>query len=208
MTKGGLALGLIGGVIGAMVAIPFSFIPMGPLAWWARLVIVVVIGAIPGSLIGVMIGVPLAAKGPPTDWCRCRWPGHPQPVPPIYGPEVAARAIASLARSRRRQRIVGAWNWLVVHGNKVIPGVLDHYAGRSSWSGQQMAQDRTGQREGSLDRPLDDEPSTDRGAHGRFGNRARGALDPRFLRSLGQAGRDLAASVRDRAREWLSAVAD
>jgi hypothetical protein len=105
------------------------------------------------------------------------------------------------------KRIVGTWNWLVVQGNKVIPGVLDHYAARSSWTGQQIAQDRTGQREGNLDKPLDDEPTT-AAPTAASATGPGGALDPPFLRSIGQAGRDLAASVRDRAREWLSAVAD
>jgi NAD(P)-dependent dehydrogenase (short-subunit alcohol dehydrogenase family) len=159
-----------------------------------------------GSHIRVsMVHLP-AVNTPQFSWCRSRLPGHPQPVPPIYEPEVAARAIVAAAGSGRRERIVGTWNWLVVQGNKVMPGVLDHYAARSAWSAQENARQRTGEREGNLDKPLDDEPGTDHGAHGGFADRAGGVLDPHFLRSLGQAGRDLAASIRDRARERLSTL--
>jgi NAD(P)-dependent dehydrogenase (short-subunit alcohol dehydrogenase family) len=153
-----------------------------------------------------MVHLP-AVNTPQFDWCRSRLPGHPQPVPPIYQPEVAAKAIVSAARTGRRQRIVGTWNWLVVQGNKVVPGVFDHYAARSSWSAQQNADDRTGEREGNLDKPMDDEPGRDHGAHGSFGPRAHGVLDRQFLQSLGQVGRDVAASVRARARELSSQLA-
>ena len=147
-----------------------------------------------------MVHLP-AMNTPQFEWCRSRLPGHPQPVPPIYQPEVAAKAIVSAARSGRREHIVGSWSWLVVQANKVAPGVLDHYAARSAWSAQEDLEDRTGGREGNLEKPLDDRAGGDHGARGPLGDRAHGVLDPPFLRSLGQIGRDVAASVRDRARE-------
>ena len=57
-------LGVIGAVIGVIIAFPFSFIPVASAPWWLRFVVLVIIGAMAGALIGVMIGVPLAAKGP------------------------------------------------------------------------------------------------------------------------------------------------
>ena len=45
-------------VVGAIIAISFSFVPEAGAAWWLRLVVVVIIGATAGSLIGVMTGVP------------------------------------------------------------------------------------------------------------------------------------------------------
>ena len=147
-----------------------------------------------------MVHLP-AVNTPQFDWCRSRLPGRPQPVPPIYQPELAARAIVSVARSGRRERIVGTWNWLVVQGNKIMPGVFDHYAARSAWSAQQDEQERTGSRAGNLVTAIDQEPGCDHGARGSFGDRAHGVLDPQFLRSLGGVGRDIAASLRDRARE-------
>jgi len=142
-----------------------------------------------------------ALNTPQFDWCRSRMRHHPEPVPPIYQPEVAAKAIVSVATTGRRQRIVGVWNWLVIQGNKVMPGVLDHYAARTGWSSQVMPGSPTGERDGNLDKPLDDEPGSDHGARGRFSDRAHGVLDRQFLRSLGQTGRDMAASIRDRGRE-------
>jgi hypothetical protein len=82
--------------------------------------------------------------------------------------------------------------------------VFDHYAARTGWSSQQMAGEPVGARDGNLDNALDDEPGTDRGDAGRFGERAVGVLDRDFLRSLGQVGRDVAASIRDRVRELAS----
>jgi NAD(P)-dependent dehydrogenase (short-subunit alcohol dehydrogenase family) len=152
-----------------------------------------------------MVHLP-AVNTPQFDWCRSHLPGHPQPVPPIYQPETAAKAIVSVARTGRRQRIVGAWTWLVVQGNKVMPGVLDHYAARTAWSSQHGADDPTGERDGNLEKPSDDAPGTDRGARGRFGDRANGVLDRHFRRSLGQVGRDMVVAVRDRARELGSLV--
>lgn len=145
-----------------------------------------------------------AVNTPQFEWCRSRLPGHPQPVPPIYPPELAARAIVVAARQAPRQRIVGSWNWLVVQGNKVFPGVFDHYAARTAWSSQQMPDEPVGERDGNLDKARDDDPGTDRGPAGRFGDRAGGVLDRNFLRSLGQVGLDVATSIRDRLRELAS----
>lgn len=153
-----------------------------------------------------MVHLP-AVNTPQFDWCRSRLPGRPQPVPPIYHPEVAAKAIVSAARTGRRQRIVGTWNWLVVQGNKVVPGVLDHYAARSAWSAQQGPDGGAGERDGNLEKPMDDEPGGDHGARGSFGDRAHGVLDGRFLRSGGQIGRNVVSAVRDRARELSSQLA-
>jgi NAD(P)-dependent dehydrogenase (short-subunit alcohol dehydrogenase family) len=150
-----------------------------------------------------MVHLP-AVNTPQFGWCRSRLPAQPQPVPPIYQPEAAAKAIVSVARTGRRQRIVGAWTRLVVQGEKVMPGVLDHYAARAAWTAQQDLAHPTAERDGNLEKPLDDEPGADHGARGRFGDRARGVLDRHFLRSLGQVGRDLTASVRDRAQELSS----
>jgi hypothetical protein len=45
-------------VVGAIIAIPFSVVPVAGAAWWLRLVVVVVTGAMAGALIGVMTGAP------------------------------------------------------------------------------------------------------------------------------------------------------
>src|SRR5579883_3031867 len=48
-----------------------------------------------------MVHMP-ALNTPQFDWARNKLPQRPQPVPPIFQPEVAARAIRFAARERRR----------------------------------------------------------------------------------------------------------
>jgi short-subunit dehydrogenase len=144
-----------------------------------------------------------AVNTPQFRWCRSRMPDEPQPVPPIYEPEVAARAIVAAARDGRRQRIVGAWNWVIIHGNRLLPGVFDHYAARTGWSSQQVPGEHVGSREGNLLAAEDDAPGTDRGAHGPFDGRANGVLAKEFVRSLPDVARDVAASIGARSREVL-----
>jgi short-subunit dehydrogenase len=142
-----------------------------------------------------------AMNTPQFGWCRNKLPHHPQPVAPIYTPEKAAAAIFRSAADGRRQRIVGSWNRMLVIANKVAPGVLDHFAAATSWDGQQLA-DEPGTGFDNLDSPVDGAPGTDRGAHGRFGRRDGGVLDPSFLSTLpgvaGDVGRAVVARFRER----------
>ena len=74
------------------------------------------------------------------DWVKSRLPNEPQPVPPIYEPEVAAQVVvaAGLARSPRREYWVGAPTVAAIVGQKFIPGVLDRYLGRTGYESQQI----------------------------------------------------------------------
>src|SRR5947208_8451299 len=49
-----------------------------------------------------------ALNTPQFSWVKSRLPRRPQPVPPIFEPEVAARAIVYAATHRRRELWVGA----------------------------------------------------------------------------------------------------
>lgn len=65
---------------------------------------------------------------PQFSWARSRPPGHPQPVPPIYQPEVAARAVLLAAdHSRRKQHCVGASTVATLWANRIAPALLDRY---------------------------------------------------------------------------------
>jgi len=145
-----------------------------------------------------------AVNTPQFVWSRSKVPDQPQPVPPIYEPEVAARAIVAAARNGRRQRIVGVWSRLVIYGNRVGPGVFDHYAARTGWSSQQVAGEHVGARDGNLEKPCDESFGSDHGARGPFDDRAKGMLAPAFLRSIGQVARDVIASMRARASEVVN----
>jgi NAD(P)-dependent dehydrogenase (short-subunit alcohol dehydrogenase family) len=110
-----------------------------------------------------------AVNTPQFDQCRTRLPKQPQPVPPIYQPEVAADAIAWTARSGEREVYVGAPTWKVIWGERVAPGFGDHYLAKNGYSGQQADEPVNGDRPDNLFEPV----PGDHGAHGRFENGTR-----------------------------------
>jgi short-subunit dehydrogenase len=75
-----------------------------------------------------MVQLP-AVNTPQFDWCRTHLPRHPQPVPPIFDPEVAARAIVWAARHQRRELYLGLSTLIAIEANKIIPGLLGRYLG-------------------------------------------------------------------------------
>ena len=116
-----------------------------------------------------MVQLP-AVNTPQFSWCRTRLPRHPEPVPPIYQPEVAARAIVYAAYHRRREWYVGTSALMAIWGSKLIPGVLDRYlAGNRAWEGQETDEPVPPGRPDNLFEPL----PGDYGAHGIFDDSAR-----------------------------------
>ncbi len=84
-----------------------------------------------------MVDMP-AVNTPQFDWVLHRgMEHHPMPVPPIYQPEVAARAVAHVAEHPRRVMWVGLPTALTVLGNRVAPALLDHFLARTNVKGQQ-----------------------------------------------------------------------
>jgi NAD(P)-dependent dehydrogenase (short-subunit alcohol dehydrogenase family) len=114
-----------------------------------------------------MVQMP-ALNTPQFTWVLSRLPGSPQPVPPIYQPEVAARAIAWAATHRRRQLWVGATTVATILANDVAPGLLDRYLGRTGYKSQQTRQPADPGRPDNLWAPV----AGDHGAHGPFDERA------------------------------------
>jgi NAD(P)-dependent dehydrogenase (short-subunit alcohol dehydrogenase family) len=110
-----------------------------------------------------------AMNTPQFGWVRSRLPNAAQPVPPIYQPEVAARAIYWAAHHRRREVLVGWPTVKAILGNKVIPGLLDRYLGRTGFDAQQTDRPRDPGRADNLWSPV----AGDHGAHGTFDERAR-----------------------------------
>ena len=120
-----------------------------------------------------------AVNTPQFDVVRTRLPRHPQPVPPIFQPEVIARAALHLAEHPRREMWVGWSASKAIVAQKFIGGLLDRYLARKGWDGQMD------------DRPVD--PLTrpdnlaaplpgDRGAHGDFDDRSRPASSELWMR--------------------------
>ncbi len=107
-----------------------------------------------------------AVNTPQFDWVRNRLPDRGQPVPPIFQPEVAARAIVFVAQHPRRELLVGRSTYMAVWGQKLIPGLLDRYLASSAYGGQQTDRPARAGRPDNLMEPLDQ--GVDHGAHGRF----------------------------------------
>jgi len=84
-----------------------------------------------GSKVRVcMVQMP-ALNTPQFDWTKNRLPNKPQPVPPIFQPEVGAEAVFHAAHHDVGRELLVAWPTVkAVVGNKVIPGTLDKYLAR------------------------------------------------------------------------------
>src|SRR5947209_7519000 len=116
-----------------------------------------------------MVQMP-ALNTPQFDWVLSRLPKNPQPVPPIYQPEVAARAILWAAEHRRSEVWVGGSTVLTILGNFAIPRLLDRYLARSGFKSQQTDEPADPNRPANLWRPVE----ADHGAHGDFDATAKG----------------------------------
>lgn len=103
------------------------------------------------------------------DWVKSRLPNKPQPVPPIYQPEVAADAIVFAATHNRREVYVGFPTVEAIVGNKIAPRLLDNYLGRNCYQSQQTDEPDDPDRANNLFEPV----PGDFGAHGAFDHRAR-----------------------------------
>ncbi|WP_018830231.1 SDR family oxidoreductase [Salinispora tropica] len=119
-----------------------------------------------------MVHLP-AMNTPQFSWLLSRLPRHAQPVPPIYEPEVAARSIvAAAARPGRRAYWVGTPTALTILGNRLVPGLLDRYLGRTGYDSQQTDQPVGPDQPANLWQPADGAGGHDFGAHGAFTDRS------------------------------------
>lgn len=110
-----------------------------------------------------------AVNTPQFGWVRTRLPRHPQPVPPIYQPEVAAEAIAWAAEHDRREINVGLPTTATRIADKFVPGLLDRYLAKTGYESQQTPQPVAPDRPDNLFAPR----PGDFGARGEFEERAR-----------------------------------
>jgi NAD(P)-dependent dehydrogenase (short-subunit alcohol dehydrogenase family) len=113
-----------------------------------------------------------AVNTPQFSWVRSRLPRHPQPVPPIYQPEVAARGIVYAAdHPRRKQYFVGATTAATILANRVAPALLDRYLARTGYDSQQTGEPEP-RRPDNLWEPVDGPRGDDHGAHGEFDDKS------------------------------------
>lgn len=102
-------------------------------------------------------------------WMRNRLPRKPQPVPPIYQPEIGAKAVVYAAYHDRREMYLGTSTIAAIVGNKIAPGLLDLYLSRTGYESQQTDAPADPANPGNLYVPV----FGDHGAHGPFGARSR-----------------------------------
>jgi NAD(P)-dependent dehydrogenase (short-subunit alcohol dehydrogenase family) len=119
-----------------------------------------------------MVQLP-AVNTPQFDWVRSRLGKPAQPVPPIYQPEVAARAVVYAAdHPRRREYWVGGSTAGTLLANAVAPGVLDRYLAKTGFSSQQVDRPQP-EHEDNLFEPVDGAGGHDHTAHGSFDDRSK-----------------------------------
>src|SRR5438094_2008837 len=114
-----------------------------------------------------MVQLP-AINTPQFNWCRTKLPNHPQPVPPIFQPEVAGEAVYWAAHHRRREVVVGFSAFKAILGNKLAPRLADWYLARTGFRSQQIEAIPPETRTGNLFDPM-----TNAATHGSFDTRAR-----------------------------------
>jgi len=116
-----------------------------------------------------MVHLP-AVNTPQFDWALNKMEKRPQPVPPIFQPEVPARAIVFAAFNHRREVWVGMPTVKTILANRVAPGLLDRLLARVGYTGQLSGEPVPGDAPANLFEPV---PGP-YGAHGRFDARAGG----------------------------------
>ncbi len=119
-----------------------------------------------------MVQMP-AANTPQFSWVLSRLPKHAQPVPPIYQPELCARAVLFAAdHPHRREYWVGGSTMGTLAANAVAPGLLDRYLARTGFGSQQTNQPKDLDQPDNLWQPADGPRGRDYGAHGVFDGRS------------------------------------
>jgi NAD(P)-dependent dehydrogenase (short-subunit alcohol dehydrogenase family) len=125
------------------------------------------------SGVNVTVAQMPAVNTPQFSWVRSRLPRHPQPVPPIYQPEVAARGVLFAAdHPKRRQYWIGASTAATIFANKFVPALLDRYLARTGFDSQQTGEQVSGDRPDNLYQAVDGQGGRDHGAHGVFDSRS------------------------------------
>src|SRR5207302_5316621 len=111
-----------------------------------------------------MVQLP-AVNTPQFDVMRNRLPRRPQPVPPIFAPEMAAQAILYAAEHPAREMVVAGSALKAILGQKLAPGLADRYLGSTGYEAQQRAEPEEAGRPDNLFESI----AGDRGADRPFG---------------------------------------
>src|SRR5438093_1066667 len=142
-----------------------------------------------------MVQLP-ALNTPHFDVALARLPREPQPVPPIYQPEIAAKAVVWASEHPRRELWVGGSTAATLIANSVVPGLLDRYLGRTGYSAQQSDEPIRPGRPSNLWDPV----PGDRGAHGHFDARSHARSIQFWLTSHAALAAEMARSALERTK--------
>jgi hypothetical protein len=117
---------------------------------------------------------------PQFGWNLSKMSKHPMPVPPIFQPELPAKAIAFLAEHPRRNMWVGLSTAYTILGERLAPKLVDLYLAKTGVKSQQTPQElpRWGP---NVFEPQDE--GEDRGAGGPFESQAH-VRDPMLWMSM------------------------
>ena len=124
-----------------------------------------------------MVQLP-AVNTPQFDVMRNRMPRRPQPVPPIFSPEMIADAILYAAEHPGREMVVAGSALQAIFGQKVAPGLIDLYLARTGYESQQREE---AEQPGRPDNLFEALPG-DRGADGPFSGQSRRSSIQLWLR--------------------------
>lgn len=136
-----------------------------------------------------MVQMP-ALNTPQFEWVKSRLPNQPQPVPPIFQPEVGADAVFFAAHHDVGRELLVGWPTLkAVHGNKFVPGYIDAKLAREGYNSQQTREPVSPDRPDNLWNPVAGSWT----AHGRFDDRSHEAsieflIRKRYLRLRAMLG--------------------
>jgi NAD(P)-dependent dehydrogenase (short-subunit alcohol dehydrogenase family) len=144
-----------------------------------------------GSRVQVTVVHMPALNTPQFSWCKSRMPRKPQPVPPIFQPEVGAEAVYWAAHNQRREVFVGWPTQQAIWGQRFIPGLLDRYLAKTAWEGQLFDGGRAAGQPVDLWQPVPGH----QGAHGEFDDRAKNARNELWLTTRLPWGTIAAASL-------------
>jgi len=101
-------------------------------------------------------------------WTKNKMPRKARPTGTIFQPEVAAEAILFIAEHNRRELMVGHTTVEATLGEKVIPGLLDHYLAKAAWEGSMLPEAADPDQSDNFWEPL----RGDHGSHGPFDHEA------------------------------------
>lgn len=109
-----------------------------------------------------------AFNTPQFEWARSKLKYHPQPLPPIFQPEIAATATVEAVKQRRREVWVAFSAMKAIIGGRLFPGLLEKFLAKKAYEGQYTSEILDQPREGNLFKTV----KGDYGIYGRFGKKS------------------------------------